>query len=841
MNRALPFIPVIALFGACSKSNESQPQLETPRDPTHCAYESPPSRAALPPLAPTKIRAGVASEVIPLPIGAPIGGYTGRLRGAGGAALADARARRFTTGFNPTVGMHDAPRVDALAIETGSEVFVLVRADVPYFTDGTLFELERAAAPDGALRGRIMIAASHSHAGWGGFQPTLVLMLGSDKPRKEFADRVVGAMAKAVKDAMAKLEPARIGFAIEKNFDPGNTVTRDRRPDNDTIVGPDGNTAGKSKDPILWAMRVDRADGTPMTALVNLAVHGTVGSDSNPLVSTDAPGAIARALSSELGYPVLHLQGAAGDISPVGDEGRKNCPDGVHCLDMPQLEVFGARAAALVAPLVKGITTGPEAAIEVVTRSFYSGRNAKVARPDGRVLSYAPASEDYEPDGVIFDESGKIATPIDEFNSVGGAGQCGKAGAGSFSPMPNTAGMGVYSSCLDVTRAQNLVLSFFDLPGNRPVPFCDTTRVMATAVRFSGTTSGDYLMLTIPGEPTAPFAAYLRSRSPAGSDRTLLIGYADDHAGYMLTAEDWLAGGYEPSINVWGPLEGEIIMDGILEAAKLAWSPEREDPEAGSSRFVDYTYPAAGPLNATATPDRGTPVTTAPDGMWWPDTADANAPLGATSVPRAVGVARFAWNGGDPLVDLPEIVVEREGTPGIVASSRDGAVVLTYTPVPLRAASPTHHVFGATWQVVAGEPYSLKEPARPFALPLGRYRFSVRGTAKEGPYTVASPWFDVVAAPLAPASSATRAGSAISIRALLGNAPGMRALREKVSDTDVPLRGPWTVVVTAADGTKQTLTVTPGADGVGNVPVTAATSVDVRDAAGNGGVLSISG
>ena len=33
--------------------------------------------------------------------------------------------------------MHDAPRVDALAIETGSEVFVLVRADVPYFTDGT--------------------------------------------------------------------------------------------------------------------------------------------------------------------------------------------------------------------------------------------------------------------------------------------------------------------------------------------------------------------------------------------------------------------------------------------------------------------------------------------------------------------------------------------------------------------------------------------------------------------------------------------------------------------------------------------------------------------------------
>ena len=36
-----------------------------------------------------------------------------------------------------------------------------------------------------------------------------------------------------------------------------------------------------------------------------------------------------------------------------------------------------------------------------------------------------------------------------------------------------------------------------------------------------------------------------------------MVGYAQDHEGYLLLAEDWLVGGGdEPGINVWGPLQG---------------------------------------------------------------------------------------------------------------------------------------------------------------------------------------------------------------------------------------------------------------------------------------------
>ncbi|MCK6587675.1 MAG: hypothetical protein L6Q76_08835 [Polyangiaceae bacterium] len=841
-------------IAACA-SNEEPPKgspPETPKDPAHCRIELPPDPSPTkPPNAPSAILAGFGSAILDMPIGAPLGGYGERMDFLGGEPV-DGRARRFAKSFVPSVGMHDAPRADAVAVLAGGETLVIVRADLPLLTENSVFDLEAAVAPDGSMRGRILLTASHSHAAWAGWQPSLPLMPGIDRPRRDFADRIVGSMALAVKAALASLEPASLGVAVDAAFDPENTVTSDRRGENDEVVGPDGNTAGKDKDPIVWAMRIDRADGSPMAAFINLAVHGTLGEGSNPLVSTDIPGAIARSLSAELGYPVLHLQGAAGDITPREIHSRQACKGAARCLDMPGLEVVGSRAASLVKPLIEGIQMGDKAALEVVTRTFYEGRDYRVKRPDGTELWYAPP--DVEPDGVIFDDSGKIANPIDEFATASGAGLCGDPNAGSFASLPSASG--VYSSCVDIQNGANILFSLFEVPAPKDTPLCDTVRTTATAVRISGTPSGDWLLATIPGEPTAPYTSYLRSRSPAGPERTLVIGYAGDHVGYVLTAEDWLAGGYEPSTNLWGPLEGEIILDGIIEAANIAWTPEIEDPSAGTSRFVEWEYPPADPIVPIATADHGTP---APNSIvWWPDTDVAEPPVPAMSVARAVSVARFAWNGGDPAVDMPEVLIEREAAPGVFeplldahgrpASSKDGAVVLTYTPDPLDSPSPAHHVFAAVWQPVPPDPFSHAEPARPFSLPLGRYRFRAVGAAVSAAgkvaYEVVSDPFDVIAAPLSPTASAVRGTSSIEIQANLGSAPGLRALQDGPSDTDIPLLGPWSVELTMADSTIKMVMVEPSPAGAASVPLTeseaqAVVSVIVRDVAGNGGVLQV--
>jgi neutral ceramidase len=377
-------------------------------------------------------------------------------------------------------------------------------------------------------------------------------------------------------------------------------------------------------------------------------------------------------------------------------------------------------------------------------------------------------------------------------------------------------------------------------------------------VRFSGLASGDWLVLAAPGEPTAPFTSYLRGRSPAGREHTLLVGYSD-YTGYLLSAEDWLAGGYEPSVTLWGPLQGETIIDGLLAAAAIAWTPSIEDPQAGATRFTGWTWPGDSSVPVTTTTDQGT-AAMPPAGTFWLDTADPAGPAltqPLAAVPRAVGVARFAWYGGDPAVDFPEVNIEVQQKGGSFgplldargrpASSYEGAAVVTYVPEPLSAATPEHHVYTATWQAVPPDPFSLATPAQPFSLPAGVYRLHAHGQAQTAsglaPYDFVSPIFQVVSAPLAQASkAASGSSSSITVTASIGPAPGMRALIDGTSDGIIALPGPWTVKMTLDDGTVQNQTASPDAMGNASVPVSGAgaahvVSVEVRDAAGNGDVL----
>ena len=50
--------------------------------------------------------------------------------------------------------------------------------------------------------------------------------------------------------------------------------------------------------------------------------------------------------------------------------------------------------------------------------------------------------------------------------------------------------------------------------------------------------------------------------------------------GYLLDVGKLAAWGYEPSINIFGPLEGEWFVERSLDLLKLVVTPEREDAEA---------------------------------------------------------------------------------------------------------------------------------------------------------------------------------------------------------------------------------------------------------------------
>jgi neutral ceramidase len=817
----------------------------------HCDFEELPVESPRPPAPPAPLRAGFASERLLLPIGVPLGGYGARSRSLGGAAKPfDVRAARWSEQFVPSAGAHDVPRVDAIALEAGEDRLLLLRIDAPLVTDPVLFELERRLDPAGGWRGRIVITASHSHGTWAAWQPSLHLVPGIDRPRRDLFDQALDMLEAAARAALAALEPASLGVARAADGDPTGRVSHDRREENEAIVAPDGESTGADKDPVWWALRIDRADGTPMVGLIALPIHGTVGEEDNPLVSTDVTGAIQRALSAELGYPVLHLQGAAGDVSPGGSGMRVACANSTRCLDTPRLEAVGAYAAEIGAPLLSGISSRAQWALEIVTRTFHVGKSALVRRPNQLDYYYVPVFDDL-PDRVVLDELGEIVTPIDEFNTRAGAALCG--GTSSLAPIPGTLGLSGYGSCADLGIIFPAFAELYAI-SDTELPLCDTLRATASAIRFTAPDQ-ELLLVTLPGEPTAPLAGYLRSRSPAGPERTLIVGYAQDYVGYLLTAEDWLAGGYEPSLNVWGPLEGELIVQRTLEIAELAWSAERDAPAGGSRARLPELVEAQAVVGTTA--DHGTLPPTLPP-LFLPDALDAPASAQPSAqIPRAVGVARFVWLGGDPAVDRPRVEIEREaaagelsvlvGARGTPASFDAGNVIVTYTPDPLEAPSPARHYYVASWQPLDPDPLRVLASGTAPAPPLGRYRFRVRGRAAttNGPsdYELTSSLFELVRAPLGPAS-AQRVSGALALEAHLAAAPGLRALGFRPSDVPLPLPGPWTATLGLADGSSLPLSIDPNPDGSALVPLPAAelsgaVTIELLDAWGNGGTIEI--
>jgi hypothetical protein len=81
---------------------------------------------------------------------------------------------------------------------------------------------------------------------------------------------------------------------------------------------------------------------------------------------------------------------------------------------------------------------------------------------------------------------------------------------------------------------------------------------------------GALRFLTFPGEPTTLLIEKLTGELSADfkSDNVMLFGYALDYIGYSLLEDDWYHGGYEASGSIWGPKQGQYLLDRAHEVFK---------------------------------------------------------------------------------------------------------------------------------------------------------------------------------------------------------------------------------------------------------------------------------
>jgi len=221
-------------------------------------------------------------------------------------------------GYNPrtSTGVHDRIYHRVLALDDGRTQLYLVASDLCLFSpelyDEVAAELEKA----GIERKQFWWSVTHTHSapevGPPGVYKVLLKGRSDHEWDRDYTQQIKTSLVKAVRDAQAKLEPARLRVGTGMSM--ANINRRARDVDGKISLGlnPDGPV-----DRQIGLIRIERADGSLLALAANYAIHGTVLSGANTLISGDAPGMVAAYLEQALDAPVLFLNGAAGNAAPI--------------------------------------------------------------------------------------------------------------------------------------------------------------------------------------------------------------------------------------------------------------------------------------------------------------------------------------------------------------------------------------------------------------------------------------------------------------------------------------------------------------------------------------------
>ncbi len=197
----------------------------------------------------------------------------------------------------PSTGVLDPLYATALALicEDG-EPFLLLTIDNAALLVSEADRLRDAvAARSGIGRERVMACVSHTHSG--------------PRATQDYLARLERALCEATTDALARLEPAELGWGI------GHAdASVNRR--SQTEARAEMRAAERSVDQRLGVLRVDKRDGEPLAVLVWFGAHASVLTGESNVISADWPGAVRSAMENVLDCPILVATGSAGDVNP---------------------------------------------------------------------------------------------------------------------------------------------------------------------------------------------------------------------------------------------------------------------------------------------------------------------------------------------------------------------------------------------------------------------------------------------------------------------------------------------------------------------------------------------
>jgi neutral ceramidase len=250
-----------------------------------------------------ELRVGAAAVSITPPLGAALAGY-----------------------YSPrqASAVHDELYASALVMEQDGSKASMVVCDLLTLPRGIVLPSRQLIEQQcGIAADRVMISATHTHTG-----PALPVgasrdpALEADTPQmQEYVRALPGLIARAVKEADAKLAPARVSAAIgheehlsfnRRYFMSDGTVGWNPGKRNPKIVKPAGPI-----DPDVPVVYFQSPDGQPLATYVNFAMH--LDTTGGTLISSDYPYTLRTLLGHIEGPEMISIfsTGTCGDINHI--------------------------------------------------------------------------------------------------------------------------------------------------------------------------------------------------------------------------------------------------------------------------------------------------------------------------------------------------------------------------------------------------------------------------------------------------------------------------------------------------------------------------------------------
>ncbi len=220
-------------------------------------------------------------------------------------------------GARKSTGVHDPIFHHIAAIDDGNTQVFLIASDLCLFSPTVYDDVTATLKKEFGIESRqVWWTVTHTHSAPEVGPPGMydILLKGrSDHPwDREYGEFVKSTLVSGIRDARAKLAPARL--AIGTGFSRANINRRARDADGKVSLGlnPDGPT-----DRQIGLIRLERPDGSLIGLIGNYAMHGTVLAGSMLQVSADGPGVVSNYVEEKTGAPMLYINGAAGNLAPI--------------------------------------------------------------------------------------------------------------------------------------------------------------------------------------------------------------------------------------------------------------------------------------------------------------------------------------------------------------------------------------------------------------------------------------------------------------------------------------------------------------------------------------------